>query len=85
MEFEKIRRELQESQRSYLEEREEEEDLEHLDTIRDVEQKPDTASTTEEEPEINQQRNQIYKLKEKNRMYEGESKCKGKIHLTALI
>jgi len=55
MEAEKIRRELQESQRSHLEEREEEE-LEHSGTIRDGEQKADAASTTEEETEIHQQR-----------------------------
>jgi small-conductance mechanosensitive channel len=64
MEVEEIRRELQESQRNHLEEREEEE-LEHSGTIRDGEQKPDAASTTEEEMEIHQQRNQIHKLKEK--------------------
>ena len=64
MEVEEIRRELQESQRSYLEEREEEQ-LEHSGTIRDGEQKPDAAFTTEEETEIQRQRNQIYKLKEK--------------------
>jgi len=64
MEFEEIWRELQESQRSHLEEREEEE-LEHSGTTRDGKQKPDAASTTEDETEIHQQRNQIYKLKEK--------------------
>ena len=58
-----IRREMQESQRSHLEEREEQ--LEHSGTIRDGEQKPDAASTTEEETKIHQQRNQIHKLKEK--------------------
>ena len=42
MEVEEIMRELQESQRSDLEEREEEE-LEHSGTIRDGEQKPDAA------------------------------------------
>ena len=63
MEVEEIRRELQESQRSHLEEGEEEE-LEHQSTTRDGEQEPDAASTTEEK-EIHQQRNQIYKLKEK--------------------
>ena len=63
MEVEEIRRELQESQRSHLEEREEH--LEHSGTIREGEQKPDAASTTEEETEIHQQRNQIHKLKEK--------------------
>jgi len=65
MEVEEIKRELQESQRSNLEEREEEEELEHPGTTRGGEQKPDAASTTEEETEIHQQRNQIYKLKEK--------------------
>jgi len=64
MEVEEIRRELQESHRSHLEEREEE--LEHSGTIRDGEQKPDAASTKGEETEIHQQRNQIYKLKEIN-------------------
>ena len=63
MEVEEIRRELQESQRSHLEERKEE--LEHSWTIRDGEQKPDSAYTKEEETEIHQQRNQIHKLKEK--------------------
>jgi len=64
MEVEEIKRELQESQRSHLEEREEEK-LEHSGAIRDGEQKPNAASTTEEETEILQQRKQIYKLKEK--------------------
>jgi len=64
MEVEEIRRELQESQRSHLEEREEEK-LELSGTIRDGEQKPNAAFTTEEETEIHQQRNQIHKLKEK--------------------
>jgi hypothetical protein len=63
-EVEEIRRELQESQRSHLEEREEDE-LDHSGTIGDGEQKLDAASTTEEETEIHQQRNRIYKLKEK--------------------
>jgi hypothetical protein len=63
IEVKEIRRELQESQRSHLEEREEQ--LEHSGTIRDGEQKPDAASTTEEEKKIHQQRNQIHKLKEK--------------------
>ena len=64
MKVEEIKRELQESQRSHLEEREEEK-LEHLGIIRDGKQKPNAASTTEKETEIHQQRNQIYKLKEK--------------------
>ena len=64
MEVEEIKMELQESQRSHLEEREEEK-LEHSGTIGDGEQKPNVVSTTEEETEIHQQRNHIYKLKEK--------------------
>jgi len=64
MEVQEIRRELQESQRSHLEEREEEE-LEYWGTIRDGEQKLGATSTTEEEMEICQQRNLIHKLKEK--------------------
>jgi len=64
MDVEEIRRELQESRRSHLGEREEEE-LEPSGTTRDDEQKPDAASTTEEETETHQQRNQIHKLKEK--------------------
>jgi len=36
-----------------------------LGTIRDGEQEPNSAPTTEEEMEIHQQRNQINKLKEK--------------------
>ena len=46
-----------------------EEQLEHSGTIRDGEQKPDAAFTTEEETEIQRQWNQIYKLKEKNWKY----------------
>ena len=64
MEIQEIKKELQANQRSLLEEREEEE-LEHLGTIRDREQKLNTAFTTEEEMEIHQQRDQTYKLKEK--------------------
>ena len=63
MEVKEIRKELQESQRRHLEEREEE--LEHSGTIRDGEQKTDAASTTEVEQEIHQQMNRIHKLKEK--------------------
>jgi len=51
-------------ERSHLEEREEEK-LEHSGTVKDGEQKSNAASTTEEEPETHQQRNQIHKLKEK--------------------
>jgi hypothetical protein len=65
MEVEEIKRELQESQRSHLEERVEEKQ-EHLDTIRDDERKPNAALTTDEEKEIYYQREQMYKLKEKN-------------------
>jgi len=54
----------QESQRNRLEEREEEQ-FEHSCTIRDGEQKPEAASTTEEEKEIHQRRNRIYELKGK--------------------
>jgi len=64
METEEIKRELQASQRSHLEEREEEE-LEHPGTIRDGEQKLNAAFTTEEETEIHKQRDQTQKLKEK--------------------
>ena len=65
MEVEEIKRELQESQRSHLEERKEEKQ-EHLGTIRDDEQKLNAAFTTDKEMEIHQQREQIYKLKKKN-------------------
>jgi len=54
--------------RRHLEEREEE-DLEHSETIRDDEQKPNAASTIEEETEVHQQRNQIQKLKKKLSTY----------------
>jgi hypothetical protein len=64
MEIEEIKKELQANQRSHLEEGEEEE-LEYLGTIRDREQKPNTAFTIVEETGIHQQRDQIYKLKEK--------------------
>ena len=50
--------------RSHLEEREEEE-LEHLGTMRDRERNMNAAFTTEEEMEIHQQRDQTHKLKEK--------------------
>ena len=63
MEIEEIKKELQTNQ-NHLEEREEEE-LEHPGTIKDREQKPNAAFTTEEEKEIHQQRDQTYKLKEK--------------------
>jgi nucleoid DNA-binding protein len=63
-EIEEIKKELQANRRSHLEEREEEE-LEYPGTIRDREQRPITAFTTEEETEIHQQRDQTHKLKEK--------------------
>ena len=47
MEIEEIKKEMQENQRSHLEEREEEE-LEHLGSIRDRGRKPNTAFATEE-------------------------------------
>ena len=62
MEIEEIENELQKNLRSHLEEREEEE-LEHSGTIRDREQKPNTAFTAEEEMEIHQQRDQTHILK----------------------
>jgi len=69
MKVKEIDRELQERQGSHLEEREEEKQ-ENLGTKRDDEQKPNAAFTKEEEMEIHQQREQIYKLKEKiERMY----------------
>ena len=49
LEIEEIKKELQTNQRSHLEERVEEKELEHPGTIRDREQKPNTAFTTEEE------------------------------------
>jgi acetyl-CoA carboxylase carboxyltransferase component len=64
MEIEEMKRELQARQRSYLEEREEEK-LEYPCTIKDGEQKLSAVFTTEEEMEIDQHRNQIYKLREK--------------------
>jgi hypothetical protein len=61
---EEITRELQGNQRSHLEEREEE-IREHLGSTRDDEEKSNVTFTTEEEMETRQQREQIYKLKEK--------------------
>ena len=62
------KKELQANQRSHLEEREEEE-LEHLGTIRDREEKLNTVFTTVEETEIHQQRDQIYKFKKKLKVH----------------
>jgi hypothetical protein len=66
MEIEEIKRELQEHQRSHLEEREEEK-LEQHCTVKNGEQKPSLVYifTTEEESKIQQHRDQIYKLREK--------------------
>jgi hypothetical protein len=64
MEIEEIKREIQASQRSYLEEREEE-NLEHPGAIKDGEQKPSAVFTTEEGTEIYQHRDQVKKLREK--------------------
>ena len=58
MEIEEIKKELQANQ-SHLEEREEE--LDHLGTIRDTEQKLNTEFTTEEETEIHQQIKRKYR------------------------
>ena len=58
METEELKKELQTNQRSHLEEGEVEE-LEHQGTIRDREQKPNTAFTTEEETDIHQQRDRL--------------------------
>ena len=60
MEIVEIKKELQANQRS-----QQEEELEHPGTIRDREQKQNTAFTTQEKPKIRQQRDQTYKLKEK--------------------
>jgi hypothetical protein len=65
MEVEEIKRELQESHRSHLEEREEEKQ-EHLGTISDDEQKLNAAFTYKRRRNGNSStREQIYKLKEK--------------------
>jgi len=64
IEIEEIKREVQGYQRSHLEERNKEKQ-EHLGTTRDDEQKPNATFTTEEEMGTRQQREKIYKLKEK--------------------
>jgi hypothetical protein len=64
METEEIKREIQTSQRSHPAEREEE-TLVHMDTIKDDEHKPNTLTTTGEEMETQQHRDQITKLREK--------------------
>jgi hypothetical protein len=64
MEIGEIKREMQTSQRSHLEEREEEK-LVHTGTTKDDKQKLNAVITTEGETEIHQHRDQIYKIKEK--------------------
>jgi hypothetical protein len=64
VEIEEIKRELQERQRSHLEERKEEK-LEEPCTIKNFEEKPSLVFTTEDESEIQQHRDQIYKLSKK--------------------
>jgi hypothetical protein len=64
MEIEEIKRELQASQRSHQEEKGKGE-LEHLGVTGDGEQQPSAVSATEEETEIHQHREQIYKLRRK--------------------
>jgi hypothetical protein len=65
MEIEEIKRELQERQRSHLEEREEEK-LDQPCTVKNGQKKPSLVLvfTTEEKSEIQQHRDQIYKLRE---------------------
>jgi hypothetical protein len=64
METEEIKREIQASQRSQLAEGKEGK-LIHIGTIKDDEHKPNAVSTTEEETESQQHRDQINKLREK--------------------
>ena len=64
MEIEEIKREMQTSQRSHPAEREEE-TLVHTDAIKDEEHKLHTVTTTGEETETQQHRDQINKLREK--------------------
>jgi hypothetical protein len=64
MEMKELKRELQTSQTSHQEEKGKGE-LEHPGTMGDGEQQPSTVSTTEEETEILQCREQIYKLRRK--------------------
>jgi hypothetical protein len=71
MEIQEIKREIQTSQRSHPTEREEE-TLIHTGTIKDDEYKPNAVTTTGEETETQQHREQINKLREKieNTCYE---------------
>ena len=64
IEVEEIKGDLQGNQRIHIEERQEKMQ-EHLGTTRDDEQKQNATFTTEEKVETRQQREQIYKLKEK--------------------
>jgi hypothetical protein len=64
MEIEEIKRDMQASQRNYLEEREEEK-LEHTVSIKHDEHMPSVVFKTEEETEIHQYKDQNHKLREK--------------------
>jgi hypothetical protein len=65
IEIEDVKIELQGNQRNHIEERKEEKQ-ECLGTTRDDEEKPNATFTAEEEMETLQQKEKIYKLKEKN-------------------
>jgi hypothetical protein len=65
MEIKELKRELQASQTSHQEEKGKGE-LEHAGTMGDGEQQLSAVFTTEEETEIHQHREQIYKLRKKN-------------------
>jgi hypothetical protein len=65
LEIEEIKKKLQGSQRSHLNEREEEEQSEQLYTINEEDKKQNSEPTTVVEMEIHQQRSAICKLKEK--------------------
>ena len=64
MEIKEIKREMQTSQRSHLEGTKEE-TLVHTDTIKDDKHKLNAVTTTGEETETQQHRDQITKLREK--------------------
>jgi hypothetical protein len=64
LEIEEIKRELQASQTSHQEEKGKGE-LEHPSTMGDGEEQPSAVSTTEDETEIDQHREQICKLRRK--------------------
>jgi hypothetical protein len=65
LEIEEIKKELQGSQRSHLNEQEEEEQSEQLYTIKEEAKKQNLEPATVVEMEIHQQRSAICKLKEK--------------------